>query len=65
MKRPPKHRSARHHDWDILAQEALDAARQLPHGAERTEALRKAGQLRVAADMKQMLTAKPNRPEGS
>lgn len=37
----------------------------MPHGAARTEAMKKAGQLRLAADMKALLTPKPNRPEGS
>jgi hypothetical protein len=64
MSRRQKNRSAENHDWDARAQEALDEARKLPHGAERTEALRKAGQLRLAADMKQMLATRPNEPEG-
>jgi hypothetical protein len=38
-------------DW-IAAQAALEAARQLPVGAERFEALKKAGQLRYDADRK-------------
>jgi hypothetical protein len=51
------------HDWDAQAQEALDAARKLPHGAARSEALKKAGQLRLAADMKELLTAGPAKQE--
>jgi hypothetical protein len=38
-------------DWEA-AQAALEAARQLPVGAERFEALKKAGQLRYDADRK-------------
>ena len=38
-------------DWEV-AQAALEAARQLPAGAERFEALRKAGRLRYDADRK-------------
>jgi len=38
-------------DWDV-AQAALDAARRLPAGVERIEALKKAGQLRYDADRK-------------
>jgi hypothetical protein len=38
------------HDWDALAQEALKAARQMPKGPERIEALKQAGRLRMAAD---------------
>jgi hypothetical protein len=38
-------------DWEA-AEAALEAARQLPLGAERSEALRKAGQLRYDAHKK-------------
>jgi hypothetical protein len=44
------------HDWDTRASEALAEAKKLPPGSKRTEAIRKAGQLRVAADMKDLLT---------
>jgi hypothetical protein len=44
-------------EWDV-AQAALEAARQLPAGAERFEALKKAGQLRYEADKKR------NEPSG-
>jgi hypothetical protein len=44
------------HDWDARASEALAEAKKLPPGSKRTEAIRKAGQLRVAADMKDLLT---------
>jgi hypothetical protein len=44
------------HDWDARASEALAEAKKLPLGSKRTEAIRKAGQLRVAADMKDLLT---------
>jgi hypothetical protein len=37
-------------DLDARADEALEAARKLPHGAARTEAMRKARQLRLVAD---------------
>ena len=39
------------HDWDARASEALANAKKLPPGSKRTEAIRKAGQLRIAADM--------------
>jgi hypothetical protein len=58
MTRRPKHRGAENHDWDARAQEVLDEARKMPHGAARTEALKKAGQLRLAADMRGLLTTK-------
>jgi hypothetical protein len=37
-------------DLDAQADEALEAVRKLPHGAARTEAMRKARQLRLVAD---------------
>jgi hypothetical protein len=46
------------HDWDARASEALAQAKKLPSGLKRSEAIRKAGQLRIAADMKRWLTAK-------
>jgi hypothetical protein len=46
------------HDWAARASEALARATKLPAGSKRSEAIRKAGQLRVAADMKNLLMAK-------
>jgi hypothetical protein len=46
------------HDWTARASEALAKAKKLPPGLKRSEAIRKAGQLRIAADMKNRLTAK-------
>ena len=43
------------HDWDARASEALEDAKKLPPGSKRIKAIKKAGQLRVAADMKDML----------
>jgi hypothetical protein len=51
-------RSAGNHDWDARASEALANAKRLPPGSERSEAIKKAGQLRIAANMKDWLTAK-------
>ena len=65
MKRRRRQGGAENHDWDALAQEALDEARKMPHGAARTEALKKAGQLRLAADMRQSLTTTPTKPVSS
>jgi hypothetical protein len=45
-------------DWDAKASEALEQAQKLPPGTKRSEAIKKAGQLRVAADMKNLLMAK-------
>ena len=44
------------HDWDTQASDALAEAKKLPPGLKRSEAMKKAGQLRVAADMKNLLT---------
>jgi hypothetical protein len=46
------------HDWDARASEALAIARNLPPGSLRSDAIRKAGQLRIAADMKKSMTPK-------
>ena len=46
------------HDWDARAADALENAKKLPPGSKRIEAFKKAEQLRVAADMKGLLTAK-------
>ena len=48
---PTKKQNTTDDDWEV-AQAALEAARQLPAGAERSEALKKAGQLRYEADKK-------------
>ena len=47
---------------DEQAQLALDEARALPPGPEKTEALRKAGRLRNAADANGFTFAKLGRP---
>ena len=46
------------HDWDARASDALENAKKLPPGSKRIEAIKKAGQLRIAADMKDLLMAK-------
>jgi hypothetical protein len=49
------------HDWAARASHALAQAKRLPPGSMRSEAIRKAEQLRVAADMKSFLMLKdPN-----
>jgi hypothetical protein len=49
-------------DLDIEATAALDMARALPPGPERTEAMKRAGILRNAADMQGLFFAKRGRP---
>jgi hypothetical protein len=46
------------HDWAARASEALAQAKKLPPGLKRSEAIRKAAYLRIAADKKSWLTAK-------
>jgi len=46
------------HDWDARASDALENAKKLPPGPKRIEAIKKAGQLRIAADMKALLMAR-------
>jgi len=54
----PTHGNIDRHDWNARSLEALENANQLPPGSKRIEAIRKAGQLRVAADMKDLLATK-------
>jgi hypothetical protein len=49
-------------DPDLCAEIALEQARKLPRGFERSEALKRASALRVAADQKGVLFAKRGRP---
>jgi hypothetical protein len=49
-------------DWDAKAIEALEAARLMPPGKEKSEALKKAGMLRNAADIRGISFAKRGRP---
>jgi hypothetical protein len=44
------------------ALDALEEAREMPPGAQRTEALKKAGQLRRTADYQGLIFAKRGRP---
>jgi hypothetical protein len=57
--RPPPRQDI---ELDALAQTALDEARAMPPGPEKTEALRKAGMLRNAADINGFTFAKLGRP---
>jgi hypothetical protein len=50
------------HDWDARGEAALEAAGKLPYGPERSEALKQAGQLRVAADVREFLLTSRGRP---
>jgi hypothetical protein len=50
------------HDWQARAAEALEKARRMKPGAERNEALKKAGQLQVAADIRGYLASRELQP---
>jgi hypothetical protein len=50
------------HDLDALARDALNAARQMPKGSRRIEALKQASRLRMAADRRGIEFAPPGRP---
>jgi hypothetical protein len=65
MRKRPSQQGPDSHEWDARAQEALDEARKMPHGPARTEAMKKAGQLRLAADMKESLSTRPIKPANS
>jgi len=57
-----KQKPPRLHDFEADADEALAAAREMPPGPERIEALKKAGQLRNAADVYGLIFARRGRP---
>ena len=52
-------------DLDAQAQASLDEARAMPPGPQKTEALKKAGLLRNAADVRGFMFAKRGRPAKS
>jgi hypothetical protein len=49
-------------DLDAEAVVALEEARAMPHGPERTEAMKKAGIIRNVADLRGIVFAKRGRP---
>ena len=49
-------------DWDARATEALEKARLMPPGQEKAEALKKAGILRNATDIRGLFFASRGRP---
>jgi hypothetical protein len=55
-------RAQRPHDFEANADEALQAARNMPPGPDRVEALKRAGRLRSAADVYGVIFAKRGRP---
>jgi hypothetical protein len=59
---PPRKDSGPKLDLDEQAQVALEAARRMKPGPERTEAMKQAGILRKAADLQGLSFAKRGRP---
>jgi hypothetical protein len=53
--KPPTADDFDRHDWAARASKALAQSKKMPPGSKRSEAVRKAGQLRIAADMKDWL----------
>jgi antibiotic biosynthesis monooxygenase (ABM) superfamily enzyme len=62
MRNDSKGNSPDRHDWLARAAEALEKARRMKPGAQRNEALKKAGQLQTAADFMGYLKSKELRP---
>ena len=60
----PKEKKVRRPELDLDAEAlvALEEARAMPHGPERTRALKEAGHLRNAADLLGIVFAKRGRP---
>ena len=59
----PKRRNAIHeYDLGARAREALERARSMPNGPERSEALKEASKLQLAADVLGIAFAKRGRP---
>ena len=56
------HRSSERRDYDGIAAEALEQARQMPQGPARNAALKAAGRLRCLADAHGIVFAKRGRP---
>jgi hypothetical protein len=50
------------HDLHAKAIDALEKARAMPPGPQRTEALKNAGKLRHSADKRELIFAKRGRP---
>jgi hypothetical protein len=62
MRNDSKGQSPDRHDWLARAAEALEKARLMKPGAARNAALKKAGQLQLAADIKGYLASNELRP---
>jgi hypothetical protein len=45
-------------DWDVRATRVIEQARKMPLGVQRSDALKEAGRLRIAAEMNRRLLTK-------
>jgi hypothetical protein len=54
----PMLQSAQSHNWDVRATEVISEARKMPPGQRRSDALKEAGRLRIAAEMNRWLLTK-------
>jgi hypothetical protein len=52
--------TAQNRDWDVRATETIEQARKMPlgHRHQRSDALKEAGRLRIAAEMNRWLSTK-------
>jgi hypothetical protein len=62
MRKDGNEQSTDKSDWLARAAEALEKARMMKPGSERDEAMKKAGQLRSAADVQGYLASKELQP---
>jgi hypothetical protein len=51
-------RQPKAHDWDVRATKIIAEARKLSLGQRRTDSLKEAGRLRIAAEMNRWLSTK-------
>jgi hypothetical protein len=49
---------AQSRDWDVRATKTIEQARKMPLGHQRSDALKEAGRLRIAAEMNRRLSTK-------
>jgi hypothetical protein len=49
---------AQSRDWDVRATESIEQARKMPPGRQRSDTLKEAGRLRIAAEMSRWLSTK-------
>jgi hypothetical protein len=58
MSVPKELESSQSHDLDVRATKTIEQARKMPLGQQRSDALKEAGRLRIAAEMNRWLSTK-------